>query len=229
MHLGATTAMLIVASVGCGNADDPSGDDDRSALAESALTVGDSAEIDPATVAARTIGVYGLGFENFHLGLDPRWLVDQYPMSRHRVTMATSGRGWSYIPGFDEDPPDLAGLWASYTSGSGTYILRVAPEEVTDGIYDVQFEFDPGRIIQMWLRFEVPVGLRGTIDGRSCASVMESLVEAHGPPTRELRPFWEETVLHELKLWLDERSELRWDCAEGAVILRRLAPEADGV
>lgn len=200
-------------------------DDGMSVPAMDSRNVTNSARASLQAVTVNSVDVFGLRFGIFHLGLDPRQLVLRYPMSSHRVTMATPGRGWSHIPGFGKHAPDAAALWEAYTTGAGTYILRVAPDEVTDGIYYVQFKFNHGRIMRMWLRFEVPVALRGEIDGRSCASVMESLVETYGPPTRELPPYPEEAAMHEPKLWLGSQSELRWDCAEYAVILRRVTPD----
>ncbi len=77
----------------------------------------------------------------------------------------------------------------------------------------------------MRLSFGVPIELRGRVKKRTCESVMQSLVEQYGPPMREVRPYSEERAWHEPKIWLDEETELWWDCAEFAIILRRLKDE----
>ena len=181
----------------------------------------DSTLVGQTPTQADTGQPQGLRFGEFHLAMDPRALVARYPTSGHRMTMATSGRGWSYHEADDGDP-DLALLWEQYTSGRGTYIIRVAAREAAELIYYVQLEFDRGAITEMRLSFGVPAQLRGRVETRSCESVMESLVEQYGPPMRELQPYSEALARHEPKIWFDEMTELRWDCAEFAIILRRL-------
>ena len=138
----------------------------------SGLVVG-SAQAEPFT------------FAGFHLNTDLATLVDRYPRSQHELA-----------PGADvparraQDDPKQWIREFFRIRGSGTYVLRLTPDESFDHLHYIQANVHEGVTERLWLLFERPLDMiRRRQPSRSnearyppCNDVLKPLTAKYGKP-----------------------------------------------
>jgi hypothetical protein len=152
-------------------------------------------------------------FASFHLGIDPDTLRSGYPRSSHEFWATPSG----VIVTPRENLPRFRELLGRAT---GSYVLRVSPDDLVEDVFYVQIELDAGRVRKLVLRFEIPHELRKTRQGPSCDAMRRKLTDRYGSPARTGPGWYEEAVFHWPIVWEDADTTLTWDCGEYAIIIR---------
>jgi hypothetical protein len=131
-------------------------------------------------------------FAGFQRDLDLVALIDRYPRSSHEIS-----------PGADapkrRSEDDLKVWFREFVRlrGSGTYILRMTPEEASNHVYYVQAQVRRGITERLWLSFEKPLEMirhrrRWGNEERypACSDLLRELTARYGkpdvlPPRRE--------------------------------------------
>jgi hypothetical protein len=135
-------------------------------------------------------------FAGFHRNMDLAALVDRYPRSQHELS-----------PGADVRPrrsqDDLKEWIRKFfrTRGSGTYVLRLTPDESHDHVYYIQANVRQGVTERLWLLLEKPLDMIGhrqptrSKEERypACNDVLKPLTAKYGKPDA-LAPRWEEAL-----------------------------------
>jgi hypothetical protein len=164
-------------------------------------------------LAAPAVAAGGFEFAGFHLGTDLNALRTRYPTSRHQF--------WARPSGHTSTPDADAARFRPMLGGdTGTFILRVSPQDLAEDVFYVQIEVEQGRIGKLVLRFEIPQELRATRRGPSCDAIRRKLTERYGLPARIGPGWYEEAVFHWPIVWEEPDATLTWDCGEYAIVIR---------
>jgi hypothetical protein len=151
-----------------------------------------------ACLAAGIAQTESFTFAGFQRDMDLASLLDRYPRSSHEVT---PGGG---VPRrtSEDDLKEWMRRFFSARGSSGTYVLRLTPDESHDHVYYVQAELREGVTERLWLLFERPLGpaatpRRSVGDNEArypaCDDVLKLLEMKYGKP-RELGPRREEAL-----------------------------------
>jgi hypothetical protein len=151
-----------------------------------------------------------LAFAGFHRDMDLAALLDRYPQSTHEV----------YV-GIRNPDGGLEGIRKFFRTrgSSGTYILRICPDELHDHLYYVQAWVREGATERLWLLLETPLDLmnprqisRG-MGARhpACNEVLGPLIAKYGKPVA-LAPIWEEDLESFYYVWTRPPEVMKLEC-----------------
>jgi hypothetical protein len=154
-----------------------------------------------------------LGFAGFHRDMDLATLLDRYPRSSHEF----SPRG--NTPPQTSQQDGSAWIRQSLRSGSGTYIVRIAPAEMHDHLYYVQTEVRAGITDRLWLLFEKPAEPASrqpailSMESRypPCSEVLGPLSLKYGPP-QERQSTLEEALESFPYVWTNGDEKMTLEC-----------------
>jgi hypothetical protein len=146
--------------------------------------VGGTAQAEPLT------------FAGFHRETDLAALADRYPRASHELTADADVRKLTS----QDDPKEWMRDFFR-NRGSGTYVVRLTPDESHDNLYYVQAWIRQGTTERLWLLLEKPLD---TVRGRrsigsnearhpACYDVLKPLTAKYGQPDA-LAPRWEEAL-----------------------------------
>ncbi len=126
-----------------------------------------------------------LTFAGFDRTMDLATLLDRYPRSQHELSPGADVRK----PRSQEDPKEWIREFF-HARGSGTYVLRLTPEESFDHIYYIQANVREGITERLWLLLELPLDMvrprqpRRSNEARypACNGVLGPLTAKYGKP-----------------------------------------------
>ncbi len=153
-------------------------------------------------------------FAGFHRNMDLAALVDRYPRSQHELS-----------PGADvrtrRSQDDLKEWIREFfrTRGSGTYVLRLTPDESHDHVYYIQANVRQGVTERLWLLLEKPLDMIGhrqptrSNEERypACNDVLKPLTAKYGKPDA-LAPRWEEALQSFDYVWTHLPDSMKLEC-----------------
>jgi hypothetical protein len=164
--------------------------------------IADSAQAEPFT------------FAGFDRNMDLAALVDRYPRSQHELSPGADVRARS-------SQDDLKEWIREFflTRGSGTYVLRLTPDESHDHLYYIQANVRQGVTERLWLLFERPLDLvRRRQPSRSnetryppCNDVLKPLTAKYGKPDA-LAPRQEEALKSFDYVWTRLPDAMKLQC-----------------
>lgn len=156
-----------------------------------------------------------LVFAGLQRDMDLTALLDRYPKSSHDVSLRAGVRS----PTSQDDSKGWIREFLRSPESSGTYVLRVTPDEVHDHLYYVQAEVRQGVTERLWLLFEMPAELvnarqrpRG-MEARypPCSEVLSPLTAKYGKP-QALAPRWEEALESFDYVWTRPPESMKLEC-----------------
>jgi hypothetical protein len=153
-------------------------------------------------------------YAGFYRQMDISALIDRYPRSSHEVSPSAEMLGLRS----QDDPKEqtrrfLRARW------SGTYVLRLIPEESRDHVYYVQAAMREGVTERLWLLLEKPLDptrrrqpTRGN-EARhpACSDVLKPLTVKYGKPDA-LAPRWEEALESFDYVWTQLPEVMKLEC-----------------
>jgi hypothetical protein len=155
-----------------------------------------------------------LSFARFDRTMDLATLLDRYPRSRHELSPGAGVRKSSS----QDDPKEWIREFF-HSRGSGTYVLRLTPEESFDHVYYIQANVREGITDRLWLLLEIPFDMvRPRQPGRSnearypaCNGVLGPLTAKYGKPDA-LAPRWEEALQSFDYVWTRLPEAMKLEC-----------------
>jgi len=155
-------------------------------------------------------------FAGFHRNMDFGALVDRYPRSQHELS-----------PGADvrtrRSQDDLNEWIREFfrSRGSGTYVVRLTPDESPDHVYYIQANVRQGVTERLWLLLENPLDVVSPrhrhstkgIEARypACNDVLKPLTAKYGKPNT-LAPRWEEALQSFDYVWTHLPDSMKLEC-----------------
>ena len=155
-----------------------------------------------------------LTFAGFDRTMDLATLLDRYPRSQHELSPGAGVRKSSS----QDDPKEWIREFF-HARGSGTYVLRLTPEESFDHLYYVQANVREGVTERLWLLLELPLDMiRPRAPGRSnearypaCSGVLGPLTAKYGKPD-VLAPRREEALQSFDYVWTRLHETMKLEC-----------------
>ncbi len=153
-------------------------------------------------------------FAGFHRNMDLAALADRYPRSQHELSPGTEVRA----RGSQDDLNEWIREFFR-SRGSGTYVVRLTPDEAPDHVYYIQANVRQGVTERLWLLLEKPVdavrhrhSTKG-IEARypTCDNVLKPLAAKYGKPDT-LAPYWEEALQHFDYVWTHLPDSMKLEC-----------------
>jgi hypothetical protein len=153
-------------------------------------------------------------FAGFHRDMDLAALADQYPRASHELSPGADVRKLT-----SRDNPKKWIRDFFRTRGSGTYVVRLTPEESHDHVYYVQAEVRQGATERLWLllekrsdtaRHRTPATSNET-RYPACNNVLKSLTARYGKPDA-LAPRWEEALQSFDYVWTRLPDAMKLEC-----------------
>ena len=153
-------------------------------------------------------------FAGFHRDMDLAALVDRYPRSSHELSPhADIGTRKS-----QDDPKEWIREFFR-SQGSGTYVLRLTPDESLAHVYYIQASVHKGVTERLWLLLEKPldmIGRRRSTAGNearhpACNDVLKPLTAKYGKPDAPA-PRWEEALQSFDYVWTHLPDTMRLEC-----------------
>jgi hypothetical protein len=153
-------------------------------------------------------------YASFHRDMNLAALADQFPRSSHEFSPSANVR-----PRRSRD--DLKEWIRDFfrTRGSGTYVVRLTPDESFDHIYYIQANIREGMTERLWLLLEKPIdAARHRKRARSnetrypaCDDVLKPLTAQYGKPDA-LAPRWEEALQSFDYVWTRLPDAMKLEC-----------------
>jgi hypothetical protein len=155
-----------------------------------------------------------LTFAGFHRDKDLAALVDQFPRSSHQVSPSANVRPRGSRDGLKEWIRDFF-----RSPGSGTYVVRLTPDESLDHVYYIQANIREGMTERLWLLLEKPIDtarhrkLARSNEARypACDDVLKPLTARYGKPDA-LAPRWEEALQSYDYVWTRVPDAMKLEC-----------------
>ncbi len=135
-------------------------------------------------------------FAGFYRQMDIAALIDRYPRSSHEFSPSAEVSGIR-----SQDDPKEQTREFLRARGSGSYVLRLTPEESRDHLYYVQAAMREGVTERLWLLLEKPLDptrrRQPTMDNEArhpaCNDVLKPLTVKYGNPDA-MAARWEEAL-----------------------------------
>jgi hypothetical protein len=135
-------------------------------------------------------------YAGFHRDMDLAALADRFPRASHELSRGADVRKLT-----SQDNPKEWIRDFFRTRGSGTYVVRLTPDESFDHVYYVQAEVRQGATERLWLLLEKPIEMAkhqkrpGGNETRypACNDVLKPLTTKYGKPDA-LAPRWDEAL-----------------------------------
>jgi hypothetical protein len=145
-----------------------------------------------------------LTFAGFHRDMGLAVLVDQYKRSSHDINPSNDARTRGSQDNLKEWIRDFF-----RTRGSGTYVVRLTPDESFDHVYYIQANIREGITERLWLLLEKPSDMathRKRAGGNetrypACNKLLKPLTARYGKPDARA-PRWEEALLSFDYVWM---------------------------
>ena len=153
-----------------------------------------------------------LTFAGFDRTMDLATLLDRYPRSRHELSPGAGVRKSSS----QDDPKEWIREFF-HSRGSGTYVLRLTPDESHDHLYYVQANVREGVTERLWLLLETPLDMvrpRGRSNEArhpACNGVLRPLTAKYGKPDA-LAPRQEEALQSFDYVWTHLPDSMKLEC-----------------
>ena len=153
-------------------------------------------------------------FAGFHRDMDLAALAGRYPRASHDLSPGVDVRKLT-----SQDNPKEWIRDFFRTRGSGTYVVRLTPEESHDHVYYVQAEVRQGATERLWLllekrsdtaRHRTPATSNET-RYPACNNVLKSLTARYGKPDA-LAPRWEEALQSFDYVWTRLPDAMKLEC-----------------
>jgi hypothetical protein len=153
-------------------------------------------------------------FAGFHRDMDLAALVDRYPRSRHELSPGADVRARRSQDDHKEWIREFF-----HTRGSGTYVLRLTPDESLAHVYYIQADVLQGATERLWLLLEKPLDMvrhRQPTSGNearypACNDVLKPLTAKYGKPDA-LAPRWEEALQSFDYVWTHLPDAMKLEC-----------------
>jgi hypothetical protein len=153
-------------------------------------------------------------FAGFHRDMDLATLVDRYPRSQHEVSPGADVRARRSQDDHKEWIREFF-----HTRGSGTYVLRLTPDESLAHVYYIQANVREGVTERLWLLLEIPLDMvrprqpRRSNETRypACNDVLKPLAAKYGKPDA-LAPRWEDALQSFDYVWTRSRDAMKLEC-----------------
>jgi hypothetical protein len=153
-------------------------------------------------------------FAGFYREMDIAALIDRYPKSAHDFSPRGEVRGLK-----SQDVPTERIREFLRARATGTYVLRLTPEQSRDHVNYVQANIREGVTERLWLSFERPLdpaGRRQPTRGNesrfpACYDVLKPLTVRYGKPDA-LAPRWEEALEYFEYVWTHLREAMKLEC-----------------
>jgi len=135
-------------------------------------------------------------YAGFHRDMDLAALADRFPRASHELSPGADVRKLTSQDNLKEWIRDFF-----RTRGSGTYVVRLTPDESFDHVYYIQANIREGITERLWLLLEKPIEmarLQKRAGGNktrypACNDVLKPLTTKYGKPDA-LAPRWEEAL-----------------------------------
>jgi hypothetical protein len=152
-----------------------------------------------------------LTFAGFDRNMDLATLVDRYPRSQHELSPGADVRK----PRSQEDPKEWIREFF-HARGSGTYVLRLTPDESFDHVYYIQANVREGITERLWLLLEKPLDTvkpARSNEARypACNGVLRPLTAKYGKPD-VLAPRREEALQSFDYVWTHLPEAMKLEC-----------------
>jgi hypothetical protein len=153
-------------------------------------------------------------FAGFSRNMDLAALVDRYPRASHEISPSADVRKLLSQDDLKEWIRDFF-----RARGSGTYVVRLTPEESRDHVHYIQASIREGITERLWLLLEKPldtVGHRKPTTGKearypACNDVLNPLTAKYGKPDA-LAPRWEESLQSFDYVWTRLPDAMKLEC-----------------
>jgi hypothetical protein len=150
-------------------------------------------------------------YAGFHRQMNLAGLVDRYPRSSHELS---PGGGVRASTSQDDPKEWIREFFRS--QGSGTYVLRLTPEESPNHLYYVQANVREGITERLWLLLEKPldrVRPKTSNEARypACNEVLKPLTAKYGEP-EALAPRWEGALESSGYVWTHAPDAMKLEC-----------------
>ena len=154
-------------------------------------------------------------FAGFRRDMDLAVLLDRYPLSSHDVSPGSGVRRRTS----QDDLKDWIRKFFRTQGSSGTYVLRLTPDESHDHVYYVQAEVREGITERLWLLLEIPLDLvKSRPPARSnetrypaCNDVLSPLAAKFGKP-QAVTPRWEDALESFDYVWTHPAEVMNLQC-----------------
>jgi hypothetical protein len=152
-------------------------------------------------------------FAGFRRDMDLAALADRYPRASHELSPGADVRKLTS----QDDPKEWTREFFR-TRGSGTYVLRLTPNESQDHVYYVQAEVRQGTTQRLWLLLEKPLDMvrhRKPTGNEArypnCNDMLKPLTAKYGKPDA-ITPRWEEALQSFDYVWTRLTDLMKLEC-----------------
>ena len=150
-------------------------------------------------------------FAGFHRNMDLALLLDHYPRSSHELSPGAGVRASN-----SQDDPKGWIREFFRARGSGTYVLRLTPDESPAHVYYVQANVREGTTERLWLLLEKPLDTVKPMRSNesrypACNDVLKPLAAKYGKPEK-LAPHWEEALQSFDYVWTRSPDTMKLEC-----------------
>ena len=153
-------------------------------------------------------------YAGFHRDMDLAALADRFPRASHELSPGTDVRKLT-----SQDNPKEWIRDFFRTRGSGTYVVRLTPDESFDHVYYIQANIREGITERLWLLLEKPSDMaRHRTPATSnearypaCDDVLKPLTAKYGKPDA-LAPRWEEALQSFDYVWTRVPDAMKLEC-----------------
>jgi len=153
-------------------------------------------------------------YAGFHRDMNLAALADRYPRASHELTPGADVRKLT-----SQDNPKEWIRDFFRTRGSGTYVVRLTPDESFDHVYYIQANIREGMTERLWLLLEKPIDMAGrrkratSNEARypACNNVLKPLTAQYGKPDA-LAPRWEEALQSFDYVWTRLPDAMKLEC-----------------
>jgi hypothetical protein len=153
-------------------------------------------------------------FAGFHRDKDLAALAGRYPRASHELNPGADVRKLTS----QDDPKEWMRDFFR-TRGSGTYVVRLTPDESHDHVYYIQANIREGTTERLWLLLEKSIDMVGhrkpatANEARypACNDVLKPLTAKYGKPDA-LAPRWEEALQSFDYVWTHLPDAMKLEC-----------------